>query len=62
VSRAQRAQVARARSSAAKYRPDKKGTGTGEGLKTLGWEGGCWCGQPNGHTWPGKDKGSPHPR
>lgn len=23
---------------------------------------GCWCGEPLGHTWPGKDKGAPHPR
>jgi hypothetical protein len=23
---------------------------------------GCWCGDPNGHDWPGKDEGAPHPR
>lgn len=22
----------------------------------------CWCGQPSGHDWPGKDGGAPHPR
>lgn len=24
--------------------------------------GGCWCGEPNGHDWPGKADGAPHPR
>lgn len=24
--------------------------------------GGCWCGLPIWHTWPGKDKGASHPR
>jgi hypothetical protein len=24
--------------------------------------GGCWCGAPNGHDWPGKDEGEAHPR
>lgn len=23
---------------------------------------GCWCGEPNGHDWPGKAEGAPHPR
>lgn len=23
---------------------------------------GCWCGLHNGHDWPGKDTGAPHPR
>jgi hypothetical protein len=23
---------------------------------------GCWCGAENGHDWPGKDQGAPHPR
>ena len=23
---------------------------------------GCWCGEPNGHDWPGKDEGAPHPK
>ncbi len=23
---------------------------------------GCWCGEPYGHDWPGKDAGAPHPR
>lgn len=22
----------------------------------------CWCGEPWGHPWPGKDDGAPHPR
>jgi hypothetical protein len=24
--------------------------------------GGCWCGEKNGHDWPGKADGAPHPR
>jgi len=24
--------------------------------------GGCWCGGEYGHTWPGSDDGTPHPR
>jgi len=23
---------------------------------------GCWCGEPQGHAWPGKANGAPHPR
>lgn len=23
--------------------------------------GGCWCGEPHNHDWPGRDKGEPHP-
>jgi len=23
---------------------------------------GCWCGEPWGHDWPGKEEGAPHPR
>ena len=23
---------------------------------------GCWCGDLNGHDWPGKADGAPHPR
>lgn len=23
---------------------------------------GCWCGEPQGHDWPGKADGAPHPR
>lgn len=23
---------------------------------------GCWCGRHQGHDWPGKDTGAPHPR
>jgi hypothetical protein len=30
--------------------------------RTLGWLGGCWCGQPQGHDWPGRAEGAPHPR
>lgn len=22
----------------------------------------CWCGEPMGHGWPGRDSGEPHPR
>lgn len=22
----------------------------------------CWCGEPRGHDWPGKDGQAPHPR
>jgi hypothetical protein len=22
----------------------------------------CWCGEPYGHDWPGKDERAPHPR
>jgi hypothetical protein len=35
---------------------------TGNGIPVLGQHGGCWCGLPWGHLWPGKDKGAPHPR
>lgn len=24
--------------------------------------GGCWCGDAQGHDWPGKPDGQPHPR
>jgi hypothetical protein len=30
--------------------------------KVLGVAGGCWCGEPSGHPWPGKADGAPHPR
>lgn len=30
-------------------------------LRTIGCDG-CWCGKPNGHDWPGKADGAPHPR
>lgn len=23
--------------------------------------GGCWCGEPCGHDWPGRADGAPHP-
>ena len=23
--------------------------------------GGCWCGKPSGHSWPGDKDGAPHP-
>jgi hypothetical protein len=22
----------------------------------------CWCGKPQGHDWPGKADGAPHPK
>ncbi len=28
----------------------------------IGRGGVCWCEQPNGHDWPGKTDGAPHPR
>lgn len=33
-----------------------------EGLPIMGRLGGCWCGEPHGHDWPGKADGEPHPR
>ena len=27
----------------------------------LGGTGGCWCGEPYGHDWPGRDRDLPHP-
>lgn len=30
-------------------------------LRTIS-AGGCWCGGPANHTWPGHDQGAPHPR
>lgn len=56
-----RAAYAADRSSRAKHRPVKDGRGTGEGLKTI-YGPGCWCGEPFGHGWEGKDNGQPHPR
>lgn len=29
---------------------------------TIGSLDDCWCGLPNGHDWPGKDRGAKHPR
>lgn len=37
------------------------GRGTGEGLRVI-YGPGCWCGERNGHDWPGKAEGAPHPR
>lgn len=28
----------------------------------LGSDTDCWCGLPTGHSWPGKDQGTPHPK
>lgn len=58
----ERALTARNKSSAAKYRPSKNGTGTGEGLRQVGTLHVCWCGEPSGHDWPGKADGEAHPR
>lgn len=30
------------------------------GSAVLGGQG-CWCGQHQGHDWPGKGEGAPHP-
>jgi hypothetical protein len=46
-------------------RPRRGGTyaeGTGPLDLPLGRLGGCWCGEANGHDWPGKADGAPHPR
>jgi hypothetical protein len=42
-------------------RPRPPGSKT-PGLKTLGGQGGCWCGETYGHDWAGKADGAPHPR
>lgn len=34
----------------------------GPSSDTIGYLGGCWCGQPHGHDWPLKSDGAPHPR
>lgn len=65
MSSAKRARAAEAarRSSAAKYRPTGPDNRIPEtrGM-ALGSDTTCWCGQPRGHTWPGKEAGDPHPR
>lgn len=35
--------------------------GAAQNLTTLGEHGGCWCGEPYDHEWPGKADGEPHP-
>lgn len=32
------------------------------GDDTIGQPGRCWCGDQDGHDWPGKADGEPHPR
>lgn len=41
---------------------DNKAPGTGDFDMPLGHLGGCWCGLPDGHDWPGKSDRAPHPR
>lgn len=36
--------------------------GAKQELPLLGVTGGCWCGEEQGHDWPGKAEGAPHPR
>ena len=43
-------------------RPDNRAPGTGPDDHPLGAFGECWCGEPVGHDWEGKDGGAPHPR
>lgn len=50
------------RSSDGYYWCDNRVPGTGPRDNPLGQYGGCWCGLPNGHDWPGKNDGDPHPR
>lgn len=44
---------------AQKDRPGKGGAK--QDLRTIAGPG-CWCGEPNGHDWPGRAEGEPHPR
>lgn len=55
----ERARRAKANSQAAKRVP--RG-GAKQDLPLLGHLGGCWCGEPSGHDWPGRAQGAPHPR
>jgi hypothetical protein len=46
--------------------PPKSSEGGPGGVVHVPWSSmiggrGCWCGQPYGHDWPGKDDGAPHP-
>jgi len=40
---------------------DNRVPGTRDEDPALGG-GDCWCGEPDGHPWPGKLEGAPHPR
>lgn len=42
--------------------PDERSRRLQRESGSLGGGGGCWCGDPWGHDWPGKDDGAPHPR
>jgi hypothetical protein len=42
--------------------PPHGGSRTVSPDQILGTLGGCWCGLPWAHDWPGKDAGRPHPR
>jgi hypothetical protein len=41
----------------ARPRPGWRGVGPGETIAADG----CWCGERQGHDWPGRDEGAPHP-
>ncbi|MEV4974425.1 hypothetical protein [Streptomyces scopuliridis] len=61
-----RAQAAAEASAAAKYRRkayrDNRAPATRAPETVLGLREICWCGEPSGHDWPGRDDGTPHPR
>ena len=60
------ARVAMERSAAAKYgriaRRKAAQAKPEERLQVIGHGTTCWCGEPMGHDWPGRDEGAPHPR
>lgn len=63
--RKESARIARSNSLRAKHTRKaraRKAQSTPEVLPVLGALGNCWCGRPNGHTWPGQEKGEGHPR
>jgi hypothetical protein len=44
------------RFGAGRFRDNREPSTRGNPLSCRG----CWCGQPNGHGWPGKPSGVPH--
>jgi hypothetical protein len=56
--------IARDRSAQAKWKRvrfrDNRLPETKDAANTLS-TGGCWCGEPFDHDWPGRDEGAPHP-
>ena len=62
--KSERAMQAKANSIAAKHKrrrvkPDDREPST---RKIALGGAACWCGEPFGHDWPGKDAGAAHPR